>query len=173
MARLQDMSYEIFNRIAESLPVAEDIILFAKTCRVIKNAIYDTHASCWRHRFAQVFDLPPAKAVTAIRSKFVERGVLRLRLIFKLGDNRITRGMVSRVEEIVLERMRELIVGTYNVLRLDPFRQHPQLAYRIARIAGLTSPVLQNPTAYLPRRSRGRTTSGPYNTWQPARTSAP
>lgn len=123
MPGLQDLSYEIYNRIAENLPIAEDIISFAKTCRVTQNAIYDTHASCWRHRFASLYDLPPSKAVTAIRIKFVERKLLRFRLIFKLGDGRASRGKFTMDEEKALKLMRELIVGTYNTLGLDPLRR--------------------------------------------------
>lgn len=116
MAGLEKMSCEILNRIAELLPHADDFISFAMTCKVTKNSIYDTHASCWRHRFAILYDLPPVKAVTAIRSKFVKRDLLRFRLIFKLGDGRATRGQITMDEEKALELMRDLIVGTYNML---------------------------------------------------------
>jgi hypothetical protein len=175
MAGLRDLSYEIYNRIAENLPTAEDIISFAKTCRVTQNAIYDTHASCWRHRFGSLYDLPPTKAVTAIRTKFVERKLLRFRLIFKLGDGRASRGHFTEDEERALELMRDLIVGTYNMLRLDPICRHPETAhmvYRTIRKAVLTFPVLQNPTVHLPHRSRSRTTSRSCATWQSPRTFA-
>ena len=176
MPGLEDLSYEIYNRIAEILPTAENIISFAKTCRVIHNAVFDTHASCWRHHFGVLYDLPPTKAVTAIRMKFVERKLFRFRLIFKLGDGRASRGKFTKDEEKGLQLMRELIVGTCNMFGLDTLRRRPQSTHMVYRTTGnavLTSRVLQNPSPHLPHRSRRRTTSRSCATWQLARTSAP
>lgn len=115
MPGLENLSYEIYNRIAENLPTAKDIVSFAKTCQVTLYAIYDTHASCWRHRFGSYYDLPPNKTVTAIRAKFVERNSIPFKMIFKLGDGRAARGKINIKEEKVVNIMRELIVGTSNM----------------------------------------------------------
>lgn len=114
MPDLQSLPPETLNHIAELLPSAKDIIALAKTCHTTKNAIYDTHASCWRRRFCSLYDLPTAKSVAIIREVFVQRDLLRFRLIFKLGDGRAIRGLFTNDEERALKLMRDLIVGTYN-----------------------------------------------------------
>lgn len=135
MPGLEKLSYEIHNRIAEHLPTAKDIVSFAKTCQVTLYAIYDTHASCWRHRFGSFYDLPPNKAVTAIRAKFVERNMIRFKIIYKLGDGRVARGKINTKEEKAVNIMRDLIVGTFNIWgSIHCGSAHNQLIWFIARL---------------------------------------
>ena len=169
------MPHEILDKIAYNLPHVDDILSFAKTCSATRNAVYDLHATCWRRRFAKLYDLPPVKAVSAIRAKFVQRDLLRFRLIFKLGNGRAARGRFNKDEEKALNIMRDLVVGTYSILRLEPIahRGHfkPITSLSLA-IQMLMLPVLQSLIPLPTKKNRRRTTSESCAGWQTIRTSA-
>ena len=115
MATLLRMPHEITNQIAGYLPNAHDIVNFANAHKALQDVIYHERAACWRRAFAAVFDLPPVKAVSAIRAKYVQRDILRLRLLFKFGNGLGARGRYTETEEKAVGILRDLIIGKCGV----------------------------------------------------------
>ena len=114
MAELLRMPNEIINEIAGHLPNAVDMVNFASASKALQDVIYHERAACWRWVFAALYDLPPLKAVSAIRDRYVQRDILRLRLAYKFGDGLAARGRYIKAEEEAVMVMRELIIGKCN-----------------------------------------------------------
>ena len=114
MPTLLHMPHEIINEIAGYLPNAVDIVNFASVCKALQDVIYHERAACWRWVFAAVYDLPPVKAVSAIRERYVQRDILRRPLVFKFGNGLAARGRYVKAEEEAVNVLRDLIIGKCN-----------------------------------------------------------
>ena len=87
---------QTLDKIGSYLPSADDILRYAFTCKRTLNVVYDARAPLWRAAFAELYDLPAGKTVTAIRAKCVQRDILRCRTVFKLGNGYVGRGRFEK-----------------------------------------------------------------------------
>lgn len=117
MVGLIGLPVETLNQVAGSLPTKDDILNMAMTCRHISKVIFHPRATCWRYAFTNIYDLPPCKAVPTIRAKFIQRDLLRYRLVFKLGNGVCARGRINKDEDRATKLIRDIIIGMYTTLQ--------------------------------------------------------
>ena len=120
---LLGLPVETLNEIGGYLERASDIMHLSHTCQFLRQVTVHPHAPCWRTFFDDHYDLPPGKAVSALRDRAIERDVLPYTVTYKCGTGEITRGRITPNEEIALKIIRDVIVGKYSMSRVTSVAQ--------------------------------------------------